>query len=426
MFYTLFFYGGSVHHPSFLYRQSCPNVIPPIPQNKRIWEFFRLINPIYKNQTFLALIQQQPSIEPFLFKLYGHNIILRPGRLKFAVKTINKDSSVTRPLFPKKFYWTIEFLNFPRLLEICNNPGDYIFVYGWPAWYLNDKILRRKYYDENELRNPPLIPKFNPPLTHKHYQSWIDHLYTYPESLFIVDVDGCPKPPEITIKNLPEPFSNSKCLIQYTASHGIKPGYRFRAIWFVQNSVNKIKNLEMLKSTAEYLKQYLPEIDTNIYTTCHPITLSAPIDKRPEKEKINPRAFILDGEYPLLDLGTIDLTITKKQIITPLSWQWQNPILKKKKEKPKKEPKNQWLQNKLKEAREIIGVEGHHRPIIKYAILLKKAGYDEDEILKELETVMATCNRMDKSESEWKKNYDNDNYRKNVIRWVCRNVSEYK
>lgn len=403
----------------------CPSLTLPS-QNERIWQIFKNIHPAYKINKTKKILEENKLLESWNFRLYGHHCLLETDTREQAVKTILPDNSTIRPKFPKYFNWKIHYLDLKILETICNTPNNLIYIYGWPLWYYPHKIRRKVYIEPNEPENPPLLPKLNNNISFidtlpEQEKEWIIHFFLYPESLLILDIDGSDTPPEIAIKSLPEPFSSTSCLICYSASQGIKDGYRYRIFWQIINSVNGIKNLHYVQETAKLLKQYIPEIDTNIYNPCHPITLAPPIDLRPEEKQLPKRAFMLPGENKYLDIGYIGLAFPQTYEPILISKEWNKPFLTKT-QKEKKEPNNQNLQDIIKEKRKKIGKEGHHKQILDYAIILRKTGYEEEEIIKELEDVMATCDRMGKSETEWKTGYDNHNYRKNIARWTIRNI----
>jgi len=483
---------------------------------------------------------QDPKFKRWAIPRYGDHILLRAGKPENANKIILPDGTTQKPKFPVLYDWEITYLDLDTLLLLMNNPGDLIFIYGWPLWYTTGKLRRIKYPIEEHPEWPPLLNKQmglvdwfirGEDVQITDEETWVirNIIHSFDlQTLLVMDVDGSELSPMELLERLPiKTLTESRCLVQFTASQGL-PGkegkYYFRLWWELIPGVH----LNKIIGTAMACKNRFPEIDTNIYKHCHPIAISPPKDLRSQKNKIQ-RAFIIERKYPACILNRYSLDVSeiswqrnvyenppkpktwwqiaweKDRKLEKLAWEtnfniktfqkkysneWSwvtqkdldniylihwirhgcvppeySPYGKEEKlserqdldfsylrphlpyiknrEKiftqkglwhknkdgsiiPKKQQNNRMIEKILKEKREKIGAEGHHKQILDFAIAMRKYGYSRKEMMQELREVMKNCDRMGKSPGEWRANYDNDNYRRNVINWVCRNVKKGK
>ena len=412
---------------------------------------------------------------------WGYNLILRAGGKARAAKIIDAGGQTRGPYFPRFYDWDVVYTDFEWLKEIANRPGDYIFCYGWPTWGRYGKI--RRWQNERSHKLPALLPKdvvynkhpYKKIIEEKLKKTWGTKVKTIArrtlgpsESIFVLDIDGSDLSPIDVKRKLPEPFRNSDCLVQYTASQGIKKGYHFR-LWYriAPEAIGSVITLRDLRWIARQLKSIIPAIDLNIYKPAHPISISAPVDNRvfydKGQEPVLQRAFILPGEERVAIIDTTPKPVPgpawywPKEMkgvtrdpkkgkcwlyfgthILPVSTLYYEGMEEQRKEQMERDmrtmcvhilpnqdrrrkwdeiPEDEQLNLMLEAAKRRIGVKGHHAQILRYCVLLAKKGYDQYEIEQKLYDVLSECDRMDKSEGEFRAKYFNGRYIRNMARW---------
>jgi len=84
-----------------------------------------------------------------------------------------------------------------------------------------------------------------------------------PEAIPAHDLLGCA---EAVLERLPAPFWRASCIVQASASHGIKPGCRLRLIFWCDRPMGGAE-----------LKRWLPMTDTSVFRPVQPIYTAAPV-----------------------------------------------------------------------------------------------------------------------------------------------------
>ena len=231
--------------------------------------------------------------------------------------------------------------------------------------------------------------------------------------------------------------------------------------------MGSVITLRDLRWIARQLKSIIPAIDLNIYKPAHPISISAPVDNRvfydKGQEPVLQRAFILPGEERVAIIDTTPKPVPgpawywPKEMkgvtrdpekgkcwlyfgthILPVSTLYYEGMEGQRKEQmeqdmrtmcvhilPDQDKRREWneipedeqLNLMLEAAKRRIGVEGHHAQILRYCVLLAKKGYDQYEIEQKLYDVLSECDRMNKSEGEFRAKYFNGRYIRNMARW---------
>jgi predicted P-loop ATPase len=104
-----------------------------------------------------------------------------------------------------------------------------------------------------------------------------------PEGTDVTDLEACGR---IGMSFLPEEFHGAWCIVQATASHGLKPGARLR-LWFILS--REVSDQELKSWLADY------PVDQSIFTTATPIFTSAPVFAGGAKEHLPCRQAELPG-----------------------------------------------------------------------------------------------------------------------------------
>ena len=190
--------------------------------------------------------------------------VIRARRGKRLAKTVHADGRIEDYDEPKRFdlfscqVSSLEALVRP-LTKLLARP-DCAVVRGVPIDPARRLDVRRLAYADRKTGDPATLE----PAPH----AWVALDMDRVERPAYVPADDLLACAEIAIQRLPSVFRSAACIIQATASHGIKPGCRLR-LWYW---------LDRLTSDGEmtrWLRRY--PVDASVFRTVQPIYTAAPI-----------------------------------------------------------------------------------------------------------------------------------------------------
>ncbi len=241
-------------------------------------------------------------------------------------------------------------------------------VWGWPTGEKR-KVIRR-------LKEPRPDEDYG--------NTWLsDRLI----SVFPIDVDNFNGTVDDYILNLPPQFHKSAYVCAYSSSYKISAGLRCHLIFEL--------SMPMLVSDMRKIAKNINKdagiklLDPAIYQPQQPYYCAPPIFVNPKREIlpdiITERVFACDG-------GCVDSESLYNEFIYRSDGLFSVYI-----------PGEEATPNvSAVEIRAQIGVTGHHMEGLRYANALAFEGKSVDEIYTLLQTAFNTCNRMGKSEQEFK------------------------
>lgn len=282
-------------------------------------------------------------------------------------------------------YWyrpeSFRINNFFDWIDELKKQTNSFIVWGWPTGEKR-KIIRR-------IKNPrPDEVGGNTLLTNREI------------NIFPVDIDGFNGTVEDFIGQLPGYFHNVSFVCSYSSSYLIKSGLRAHLLFELSEGID----LETQRHISKNINKEIGEnfLDPAIYQPQQPFFCSPPfflsLNGNIKPDVVNERVW-----------GKPGIRLNSQKLVDEYGYC--------------SEPLGVYIPGDTSisalssiDALKNIGVLGHHEYDLAYARALAREGKAETEIIELLRSALENCNRLGKTESEFRQTYLSENYLRNEAR----------